>query len=246
MADQHLEAVAFDRKVGFNMDPAEDGGLPEWMLNPEELDPELAECVMELGLGTWIKHPLVNDFYTPAFNAMHNRQLRQKRVMLAEAEENEDWHTYVFLHERPWRRDALMDIDDHLTDRRYWELLRDIWIDSENLHEWGDDIAELMARPGKRFFMDGGERRRLERLADPVTIYRGHKSDNKYGWSWTLDKSRAEWFARRFAGHRGEGFLSKGRIAKKDVIAFTNGRNESEIVADPENVKIVSTREVAE
>ena len=48
-----------------------------------------------------------------------------------------------------------------------------------------------------------------------VTIYRGVKVNNYRGLSWTIDKSVAEWFARRF-GHDGDKcYVFTGTINKK-------------------------------
>jgi hypothetical protein len=53
--------------------------------------------------------------------------------------------------------------------------------------------------------------------------------------SWTTDKEKAEWFARRFAIAT-QPLLVRGTVAKKDVMAVFLGREESEVVS--ENVKI--------
>lgn len=59
------------------------------------------------------------------------------------------------------------------------------------------------------------------------------------GLSWTIDQSKAEWFARRFAmlTHLGQPRLMEGIVKKKDVLAYFNGRKEKEIVVDPANVR---------
>src|SRR5437763_4496201 len=102
-------------------------------LAAETLDPEFADWMEDGPFGPAIKHPLVYDF-TPQVAGIPNRQLRYKKAALARAIEQKDWHTVVFLHERPWRADALLNIvadhDDEIADADYWKLVGSVWIDS--------------------------------------------------------------------------------------------------------------------
>ena len=52
--------------------------------------------------------------------------------------------------------------------------------------------------------------------------------------SWTLDRETAEWFAHRFGE---EGTVYEAQIPKKYILAFFNGRNESEVVVDPKHLE---------
>ena len=77
-------------------------------MHEEPLDPELAEWLRESeSFGQVLKHPLVNQIIV--IPGLANRTLRAKQEALAEAEDAEDWHAAVFLHERPYRCDALVD-----------------------------------------------------------------------------------------------------------------------------------------
>jgi hypothetical protein len=44
-----------------------------------------------------------------------------------------DWCTYIWLHERPYRVEALQDIAFNLRGREYWEMVSHVWSDSENI-----------------------------------------------------------------------------------------------------------------
>ena len=80
-------------------------------------------------------------------------------------------------------------------------------------------------------------------LPNQFPIYRGFLGKRGNGMSWTLDESKAEWFAHRFAiGESKQPRLAKGIVAKKHVLAYFEGRNEKEIVVDPANVRSVKTR----
>ena len=60
-------------------------------------------------------------------------------------------------------------------------------------------------------------------------IYRGVK-EPKLGMSWTLSKSKAEWFATRFSD---TGYLFKATANKSDILCYTDNRGEKEIIINP-------------
>ena len=85
--------------------------------------------------------------------------------------------------------------------------------------------------------MDAKELRRFQALEDPATVYQGltsHNAKNIRALSWTLDRDTAEWFAHRFGE---EGTVYEAQIPKKYILAFFNGRNESEVVVDPKHLE---------
>ena len=71
-------------------------------------------------------------------------------------------------------------------------------------------------------------------LENPVTVYRGvtpYNAKNIKALSRTLDRDTAEWFAHRFGE---EGAVYKAQIPKEHILAYFNGRNESEVVVNPQ------------
>ena len=58
-----------------------------------------------------------------------------------------------------------------------------------------------------------------------------YNADNVKALSWTLNKEKAEWFAHRF---NQDGTVYEAQIDKKHIFAIFNGRNESEVVLDPQ------------
>ncbi len=98
---------------------------------------ELSSCYVE---EAWpmIKHPLV--FAVPFFDtdverARLNRVLESKQKAVKKAKNSHQWAAYIFLHERPFRVAAFFDIRESLEDNEYWDLLREIWVDTENVFE---------------------------------------------------------------------------------------------------------------
>lgn len=79
---------------------------------------------------------------------------------------------------------------------------------------------------------------------DTVTIYRGVKVNNYRGLSWTVDKSVAEWFARRFRHNGDRCYLFTGTIKKKDILALFSSRNEKEVVCDYRKIKNIRCEEI--
>lgn len=88
--------------------------------------------------------------------------------------------------------------------------------------------------------MDHDERRVLANQPDTFTIYRGTEAPDGLGagFSWTLSRERAVWFARRF--DKGEPTLITATVGRARVIAYLAGRGEEEIVVLPEHVTITA------
>lgn len=226
--------------------------LSQILFKEEDLNPELEKCMEKTKIGNdffdSIKHPLVfSIFHAPALNALVNEQLRVKKAAAEKALEDQDWSQYIYLHERPYRIHALMNIMDELEDKEYWELLRDVWIDSENL---GQHLAimPILLCPTNRdlslrpiYLMEEEERKVLESIPDPdnITIYRGYAHRNKLGWSWTFSPSKALWFAKRFQDKWKTPKVIQGICKREDIIAFFNERGENEVVINPRKISFI-------
>lgn len=208
-------------------------------LGDEELDPELEEYKTDGGsLGTMIQHPLAYSImHSPALNKMMNKTLKMKKEELAKALEKKDYNRYVFVHERPYRINAFVDIMNELGKKEYYILLGDIWTDSENIWQFEDVLPMLLMRYPKyqKWMMSSEDRATLASLPATVKVYRGADNKNKLGWSWTIDLDKATWFANRY-GHKGK--VYNGTCNKSDIIAYLSERGESEIIIDPKKVTI--------
>ena len=93
--------------------------------------------------------------------------------------------------------------------------------------------------------MNLDEHRKLAELPDELEIYRGvteKNKDNILAMSWTMKQETAEWFATRF---KGKGKVYRAKIRKEDILAVFLGRNESEVIVDPKNLKELSLCEPA-
>ena len=67
-------------------------------------------------------------------------------------------------------------------------------------------------------------------LPERFAVYRGYeKGKNFEGLSYTLDKDKAEWFSRRFC-RAWKGRVRKRIVKKAGVFAYTDARNEKEVI----------------
>jgi hypothetical protein len=216
--------------------------LTDILQRQEELDPELADCLeVSERFGECIKHPLVYSMvHFPQMNAFVNAQLKAKREAIVRARDSNDWHSFIFLHERPYRVHAFVAIMDRMSDTQYWYNLAGIWIDSENIRQNPQAWQHLLRskRPGRMAIMNDDEVEALEAMPDRIAVYQGHTQAKHDGWSWTTDKAKAEWFAHRFSMFEDSPpVLTEGVVLKRSVIAYFAGRGESEIVAPRNAVK---------
>lgn len=179
-----------------------------------------------------IRHPLL--YLVPHLNnGIANLMYVEKTIQVKKALEEHNYDRYVFLHERPYRIDAFIKIQNLLQDVTYWELLSAVWIDTENMWQHLDDWKILLTslRPHKEMLMTEEERQFKDNLKNRVQIYRGCELGvNEIGLSWTLSKEKAEWFANRFGKN---GIVRERPINKPEIIAYINARGEQEIIVKP-------------
>jgi hypothetical protein len=196
--------------------------------------------------GQFVRHPLfVGSLMS---NAYANHFYLKRKKAVDEARQQKKWDSFVALHERAYWLEALLEIERMLPDKQYWQLLAEVWSDIENIWQYKKELGELLnsKRGSREFIMDDDERKAYTKLPDSVTIYRGFdRPRNKAGWSWTTDRAKAEWFAKRFAVIDGrKPMLAIGTCQKADVVAYFLGRGESEIVVNPAKVKFIEAVEV--
>jgi len=176
-----------------------------------------------------LRHPLV--YQVPFFsNGSANAYYEQKRKAVEQALEKKNYKEFVWLFERPYRVEAFIKIADKLSDTDYWKLLSDIWIDTENQYAYLKEWKKLLGskRSSRHYLMDEDEDNLLRSLSNEVTIYRGcQKGLNESGLSWTLDKSKAQFFANRFGK---KGIILERKIPKSDIVAVLMGRGEAEVI----------------
>lgn len=79
--------------------------------------------------------------------------------------------------------------------------------------------------------MSAEDKKVFDNLPNQIKVYRGYVPHlNRFGYSHTLDKEKAEWFAKRF---NAKGRVWAKTISKDKVFAYTNERGEQEIIILP-------------
>lgn len=132
-----------------------------------------------------------------------------------------------------------------ITDQECADAVYSIWTMQENFYRCGmckEKLIKMMKMAEKSLLLQSD----IDDLSDEntVTIYRGVKVNNYRGLSWTVDKSVAEWFARRFRYDGDKCYVFTGRISKKDILALFNSRNEKEVVCDYRKIKNIQCEEI--
>ena len=231
----------------------------------EDLHPDLVDHIdHDSPLGNFLKHPLYLSVYDESMNAYINTAYLSKKAQADKTLKDKDWKQWIWLHERPFRLDAFLYVSQDLPAKKYWNLLRDIWIDTEGPSVNQDIWLQLFARryPGRRKMMTGKERRAFHKATPTLEInnYRGFgqnpddEINREQGMSWTLSYEKAEWFAKRFMTDVGASLdrdmesdikpmVAEAICQKENVIAYFDYRGEQEIVIDPANIRILRTQE---
>lgn len=222
----------------------------------EPLNEELEAYVQKSSHFDWpvLRHPLV--FQVPFIKDMawrSNDQLKYKKKALASSIRDGDWNSAIYLHERPYRAQALDTYSNQIQpDDAYWDLVGDVYCDTENFWQEQARWAKLLGsqRGHREAIMTEDERKVFADLPDTLTVYRGVNGKGKrLGWAWTLRKEgqgSATWFANRLAE------IKTGRpptvftatVEKHEAIGYLGRRNESEIVVPPGKLIITRSEKV--
>jgi hypothetical protein len=205
------------------------------------LHPDLAPYVEDLTMGRCLRHPLVYQIPL-VMPGQANAAYEAKKRQAAEALEQGNHHTYVFIHERPYRfermRYVLATQGLDIETEEPWHLLRDVWIDSENVWQHFEEWADLFADENAHRMMLETEREALALLPEVVEVYRGVQMEvNEEGLSYTLDKDRALWFATRWPDDT-ERAVIVAKVRREHIVALLTTRNENEVLVLPEHVEI--------
>ena len=225
------------------------------MFGPDEkLSPELqAYWVDDSVLGPHIKHPLV---YGPAaIPGFLNRQLVEKKKALLRAAELRNWSQWLVLHERPWRMPKLDELvlTHRISRGELRELLIETWMDTELPHQFRRIPLRLFNLAG--FITDAqaeweAKVKFVTQVSDvmPVslTLYRGDsRRPRRTSISWTTDRQKAIWFARRWKGVTKPGLLWTAELHDvTKVLGYFEGRGEHEVVVSPVNLHDIRSEEV--
>ena len=142
---------------------------------------------------------------------------------------------------KPYRLTFFKHIQGYLDVKDFTEILKEIWIDTEfptlNLDVTTRDLAAWFSFCDKDILMSKEDRSYLDSLPETVTVYRGVADDKfKNGFSWSLSKEKAEWFATRLEFDDCNPVLYEFEVNKSDIVAFLSCRGEAEVIIAPETL----------
>ncbi len=142
-------------------------------------------------------------------------------------------------------------MSSYMLDRQYWELLSLLHTgvetfndkDNPNIFQWWQE-KYTADRSNREYIMTEEERKVFNALPDKITVFRGLRVEEELyeplGFSWTLDKKKAEWFAQRF--WEGTPIVIEAIVDKSNCIGYlTENAEEEEILVlnvSKEEVKV--------
>lgn len=158
---------------------------------------------------------------------------------LVERAKERNWLAFFHCIQTPFRFDVLYAVQENLNDVEFWQSFRSIWMHVLNLWEDLEVLDELLRlqRPHRHYLMDESERAAFDKLPSSLQIYRGAPEEHPLGFSWSLSKRKATWYAKKRQWYR-EACCVEAECKKTDVIALILARNENEIIIDPARVTV--------
>ncbi len=133
----------------------------------------------------------------------------------------------------------------HMSNEDYSEFLSSMWTRIEfpnvDVNITAGEFVKIFRAADKKVLMDEEEYEKYMALPEEFTVYRGIRGRGSLqALSWTLDKSKAEWFANRW--DKG-GKVYSAKVKKEDTFAYFASRSEEEIVLDYTKLKDISLEE---
>jgi hypothetical protein len=146
---------------------------------------------------------------------LRDSKIASKLVAAWDIEKNPEKVLSIFIKEK-----------GNLSNERYWELLRTVWIIAGGLNKI-DTFRQLMLspRPERYYFNTPEDAKKLRDMPELFEVYRaGKQFDN--GISWTTSLEYAEWYRKAY---NKEDLLTK-TVNKVDCFAFIQRNKEDEII----------------
>lgn len=141
---------------------------------------------------------------------------------------------------KPYILQFLNITKEQISCRDFSESLIEGWVSDEyanqNTSVSREELLNMFLMADAEYMIDNEDKKTYQTIKNSkeITIYRGvteyNEKDVDKALSWTLDIDTALYFATRFNQH---GNVYKAIIASDDVLAYTNIRNEQEVIVNP-------------
>lgn len=114
-----------------------------------------------------------------------------------------------------------------LSNPRYWELLKTVWIAAGHTAIAGEFRQYMQStRPCRNYFMTPEEHEVLRQMLFPLKVYRSCNNENDGGISWTTNIE----VAIEFSSHLDNPKILAHQVERSEVFAYINRRGEDEII----------------
>lgn len=189
------------------------------------------------------------------FGDAYVSKIKFKQDLLEKAIDRQDWDDVFMIISKPYRLSWLEENYDLITDEKaYYEFLKDAYIQSEfpmsGFSEYEDLLKLFWHYDKPHLMMDSDELSFYNDLDDTITIWRGIRvedeiDEDNIGFSFTLDKERAEWFAKRFSQDgKGTPMLIEATVNKDKILSVFLNRGEEEVLVSPDNLEFIKLEEL--
>jgi hypothetical protein len=159
-----------------------------------------------------------------------------------QAERARPWEERFRFADHHERGSLMLEVPADLDDAAYWRAVASAWQDCERQSLTAAQWRALLTaqRAGReQHLMTSEERQELAALPERVTVHRGVHAYSYAtgGLSWTLDRTRAVWFAQRFPSPEWPGVVITGQVLRHRIVALFQARGESEVLVFPRFVR---------
>ena len=164
---------------------------------------------------------------------------KANELILEQIKKAQNIYHLLMLINKPYRIFFFDMVREYLSDEDYGECLKIAWHDSEfpssSPNFSPQDYVEMFKGCSKQSLMNEDELEVYKNLPNKIDIFRGESSgEYRMGMSWTLKKSKAEWFANRWSkddGSDSDGIVYSATVDKSRILAYFE--SEEEVVLDP-------------
>ena len=201
-----------------------------------------------------IRHPLLQCTGNWDEVEVAKQELEERVALFLGAARKEDWLVCVGLLGPRYRVNFLNAISHKCSLKKFCELLKFVLTEGSLLRPQ----ATLLHRTFKRLqarkadgqdyrplIMSSKELARFDALPDPIEVWRG-SGDCDLGWTWTLDRYTARWYASQYAkaNPRRQGFVHRARVRKEQVLALLSDLpvGQETVIIDPGTLTVISSK----
>lgn len=234
-----------------------------------EIVTEVEATISHIGGGKgipWLSHPFYSGVPLPRRETLpvganpdfsiENTVDRARNAWNEMVEERDHFGAIMIVTPRPFRLHRLLEWQQKTNlanhdGAAFNELVRDVWIDCEHPHINETAWRVVWTKVANSYFYAHlhtlKELQEREMFDEPRIFYRGtNRVEEPPGLSWTTDRERAIWFAKRWSSMAGfEPRLLRCKATVDDMLGPFHQRGEDEwILIRPDSVEIEQAEEI--